>query len=84
LALSIKHLEADRLARELAAQTGESITNAVVAALRERLARIGTRTAAHTLHEEIHAIRARCARLPIRDPASPDTIIGYDKRGLTR
>jgi len=35
--LSIKSDEADRLARELAAETGESLTEAVVIALRERL-----------------------------------------------
>ncbi|MCB9530155.1 MAG: type II toxin-antitoxin system VapB family antitoxin, partial [Myxococcales bacterium] len=39
MALSIKNDEADRLARELAALTGESLTEAVVVSLRERLAR---------------------------------------------
>ncbi|AHJ41299.1 putative antitoxin [Mycobacterium tuberculosis HKBS1] len=39
MALSIKHPEADRLARALAARTGETLTEAVVTALRERLAR---------------------------------------------
>jgi hypothetical protein len=36
MALSIKTEEADRLARELARLTGESITEAVTVALRER------------------------------------------------
>ncbi len=39
MALSIKTEEADRLARALARLTGESMTEAVTAALRERLAR---------------------------------------------
>lgn len=39
MALSIKSDEADRLARELAAETGETLTEAVVVALRERLDR---------------------------------------------
>jgi antitoxin VapB len=39
VALSIKTEEADRLARALAQLTGETITQAVTAALRERLAR---------------------------------------------
>ncbi|ATQ41736.1 type II toxin-antitoxin system VapB family antitoxin [Caulobacter mirabilis] len=39
MALSIKTEEADRLARELAALTGETLTDAVTNALRERLAR---------------------------------------------
>ena len=40
MALSIKHDEADRLARALARETGESLTEAVVTALRERLGRV--------------------------------------------
>lgn len=39
MALSIKTDEADRLARELAQLTGETLTDAVTTALRERLAR---------------------------------------------
>jgi antitoxin VapB len=40
VALSIKDPEADRLARAVAARTGETLTQAVVTALRERLARM--------------------------------------------
>lgn len=40
MALSIKTEEADRLARELAAATHESLTDAVTLALRERLDRV--------------------------------------------
>src|SRR6185437_2313014 len=39
VALSIKTDEADRLARTLASLTGETLTEAITAALRERLAR---------------------------------------------
>lgn len=39
MALSIKTEEADRLARELARLTGETMTEAVTTALRERLER---------------------------------------------
>jgi antitoxin VapB len=39
MALSIKTDEADKLARELAKLTGESMTQAVTEALRERLSR---------------------------------------------
>jgi antitoxin VapB len=39
MALSIKTKEADQLARELAAITGETMTKAVTVALRERLER---------------------------------------------
>jgi ribonuclease VapC len=40
MALSLKDPEADRLAREVAARTGETLTAAVIVALRERLARL--------------------------------------------
>jgi len=40
MALSIKSPEAERLARRLAAATGESVTGAITAADRDRLERI--------------------------------------------
>lgn len=39
MALSIKNPEAERLARDLARRTGESVTTAVAIALKERLER---------------------------------------------
>jgi antitoxin VapB len=39
VALSIKTAEADQLARALATLTGETLTDAITAALRERLVR---------------------------------------------
>jgi len=46
MALSIKTAEADELARSLSRLTGETITDAVTAALRERLQRERRRRAA--------------------------------------
>lgn len=82
MALSIKDPEADRLARELAARTGETLTEAVVVALRERLARETGRTRPVALHEELAAIRQRCSALPVLDDRTADDILGYDERGL--
>lgn len=82
--LSIKHPEADRLARELAARTGESLTEAVIKALRERLRRERGRVRAPRLSEELRAIGERCASLPVLDNRSPEQILGYDERGLPR
>jgi antitoxin VapB len=82
MALSIKHPEADRLARELAARTGESLTDAVVIALRERLARETGRARSVPLREELAEIRRRCSALPVVDDRSADEIIGYDEYGL--
>lgn len=82
MALSIKHAEADRLARELAALTGETLTDAVVIALRERLARQAGRARVVSLREELATIRQRCASLPVLDDRTPEEIIGYDSQGL--
>ena len=84
MALSIKHPEADRLARELAARTGESLTDAILNALRERLIRERGRVRGRSLRDEIHAIRMRTAALPVRDHRSADEILGYDQGGLPR
>ena len=84
MALSIKHPEADRLARELADATGETLTEAIIRALRERLRREQGRRRGPRLRDEIRAIRRRCAALPVSDHRSPDQILGYDEKGLPR
>jgi antitoxin VapB len=81
MALNIKDPEADRLARELVARTGETITEAVVKALRERLRREAAQSTV-SLRDEIMEISRRAARLPRRTGRTPDEIIGYDERGL--
>ena len=63
MALSIKHPEADQLARELARETGETLTEAVLLALRERLERERGRRANRGLHEEVARMQERIARL---------------------
>jgi antitoxin VapB len=83
MALNIKDPEADRLARELAARTGESITETVVKALRERLKR-ETAKAPVELEDEIMAISRRAGRIPRRTGRMADEIIGYDEKGLPR
>lgn len=82
MALSIKDPEADRLARQLAAQTGETLTEVVVVALRERLARQSNRVRVAPLREELAAIRHRCAALEVKDDRAAEAILGYDDRGL--
>jgi antitoxin VapB len=84
VALSIKDPEADRLARELAARTGETLTQAVLTALRERLERESKRKRVLPLRDELAAIRLRYAELPDLDNRSPEEIIGYDEHGLPR
>ena len=80
--LSIKHPEADRLARELAARTGETITEAVITALRERLRRETGKARVHRVSDELARIGARCAAFPVLDARAAEDIIGYDDDGL--
>lgn len=81
MALSIKDAETDRLVRQLAATTGESMTEAVRGAVRERLERERRRRGKASL-DEIRAIAFRCAALPVLSEASEDEILGYDERGI--
>ena len=80
--LNIKNAEADRLARELAELTGETLTEALTIALRERLERESGRKRALGLREEIARIQERVARLPLLDRRTDEDIIGYDEHGL--
>ncbi|GAA4181317.1 type II toxin-antitoxin system VapB family antitoxin [Shinella granuli] len=83
MALSLKDAETDRLAREVAALTGESLTTAIRKALAERLERERRRRGQPSdLKRRLHAIGAACAALPDRDGRSADDIVGYDGDGL--
>jgi antitoxin VapB len=81
MALSIKSLEADHLARQIAALTGESLTDVVTVALQERLAR-EQRRRGRSLAAAIAEIQDEVAALPVLDDRSPDEILGYDEQGL--
>ncbi len=85
MALSLKDKETDRLAREVAALTGETITNTIRNALAERLQRERLRRGqAANLADQLVALGRECAALPDFDPRSPDEIIGYDDTGMWR
>lgn len=81
MALNIKDEEADKLARELAARTGETLTQAVVTALRERLKR-ETAKAPLRLRDDIMEISRRASALRRKTQQTPEEIIGYDERGV--
>ncbi len=86
MALSLKDPETDRLAREVARLTGESLTEAVRKSLAERLERERLRRGrpARGLAEKLNEIARHCAALPDIDTRSPEEIIGYDEHGLWR
>lgn len=83
MALSIKSDEADRLARELAAETGETLTEAVEIALRERLDREQARQAA-SMSARLRRPASDAAALRVVDDRTSEEIIGYDDAGLPR
>jgi antitoxin VapB len=80
MALNIKSEEADRLARALAAETGESLTEAVTRALAERLERQRRRRSC-SRGVAIQEIRERVSRLPVLDQRPEDEILGYNAQG---
>lgn len=82
MALSIKNSETEKLARELARITGESLTHVVTEALREQLVRTTGRRDPERLLEAIREIQARVARLPVLEQGTDDQLIGYDEFGL--
>ena len=82
--ISIKSIETERLARELAAKTGESLTGAIQRALEERLARLKQQRRSQVLRNHLDEILQRVDRLPVLDSRTPDEILGYDEHGLPR
>lgn len=82
MARNIKDAETDRLARELAASTGESITAAIRTALDERLRRIRSRSGAHADGDELRELIRRGRARPVLDERPDDALLGYDESGL--
>ena len=84
MALSIENDTAERLARQVAAETGESLTEAITRALEERLERLKGRQSAPDLVETLLAISRRCSSLPDLDRRGAEEILGYDELGPGR
>jgi antitoxin VapB len=84
MAISIKSLETERLARELASRTGESLTDAIQKSLEERLERLKQQRRSPLLSTQLEDILRRVDQLPILDSRTPDEIVGYDEHGLPR
>jgi antitoxin VapB len=84
MALNIRNPEAEELAAELASQTGETKTDALIKALRDRLYRVRRERSRRSLADELEAIAQHCAHLPVLDARPADEILGYDEHGLPR
>jgi antitoxin VapB len=82
MALSIRNPKAEKLARELATESGETITQAITHALEERLERLRGRSTPTDLVQEMLKISKRCSAIPDQDQRSADEILGYDSVGV--
>ena len=81
----IKKPEAEAKIRELAARTGETLTEAIEKAVDERLATLAPRQRKGRVdRERLAKVLAYFDSLPVDDPRSPDEIIGYDEHGVPK
>lgn len=84
MSLNVKTQEAHELARALAGETGETMTDAVTEALRERLARVREQQRARRVTvDDLLAIGKRCAATLGAPPVDHGDLL-YDERGAPR
>jgi len=81
MALSIKNDETERLARQVARETGESLTQAIQKALQERWERLKARRRSQVLVGQVEDLLRRVDALPNLDSRPEDEILGYDEHG---
>jgi antitoxin VapB len=83
MALNIRNHETEKLAADLAALTGETKTEAVTKALKDRLEQVKRRRSKRRLADRLDEIAMHCASLPVLDRRSPEDML-YDEDGLPR
>jgi antitoxin VapB len=83
MSLNIKDPEAHKLAQELARETGESMTFAVIQAIRERLEAVRRRRKRDAMHAAIMAIGKRGASL-YKGPYIDHADLLDDDKGLPK
>ena len=83
MSLTIDSPDTNKLLRELIATTGESESDAVTRALRERLLREQEkRVQPRSLADRLLRIGRECAALPVLDDRSAEEILGYNNNGM--
>jgi len=82
--LSIKNEATERLARQVAREAGESLTEAIQTALQERLERLKRQRRGHILSGQIEDLLRRVDALPVHDSRPESEILCYDEDGLPR
>ena len=82
MALIIKNSETERLARQVAKETGESLTEAIESSLRERLRRLEQARHGRIMKGKLEDILRRVDSLPTQDTRPESEILGYDQHGM--
>ncbi|MFZ1975847.1 MAG: type II toxin-antitoxin system VapB family antitoxin [Candidatus Acidiferrales bacterium] len=78
MTLTIKYQWTERLAQQVAKETGESVTQAIEVALRERLQRLKPRFQGPIAGQELDDMIRRVDSLPTQDTRPDAEILGYD------
>jgi len=82
--LSIKNRETERLARQVANATGESLTEAIRQALEERWRQLKAKRRSRGLDLQLEDVLRRIDALPTLDSRAESEILGYDEHGMPR
>jgi antitoxin VapB len=82
--LSIKNDATERLARQVARETGESLTEAIQKALEERWERLKAKRRNRLLSGQLEDVLRRVDAMPTLDSRPDDEILGYDEHGAPR
>jgi antitoxin VapB len=80
--INIKNEQTEVVARKLSALTGETLTDAIRAAVVERYDRLRRERSGRSLADELNAIALRCAKRPVISKLNDDGILGYDEAGV--
>lgn len=83
MSLNIKDPEAHKLAQQLATETGETMTSAVIQAIRDRLEAVRHRRKRDATLAAIHAISKRSAEL-LKGPYIDHAEFLYDEHGIPK
>ena len=84
MAISIENPETERLALQVAQETGEPVELAIQRSLQKRLEQLPHRRRAGLVKEKLEEILRRVDALPTLDDRTEDEILGYDREGLPR
>ncbi|MGP7796574.1 type II toxin-antitoxin system VapB family antitoxin [Sphingomonas sp. CLY1604] len=82
MGINIKHDAYEQAIRELAANRGLSLTDAIGMAVCNELERDREAERRADFLQSVREVQAAFAAMPVRDPRMPDEIIGYDEHGL--